>query len=32
MDAPSWSASGFLSRPEGRFAALHPTEENNDNK
>lgn len=32
MDAPSWSASGFLSRPEGRFAALHPPEENNDNR
>ena len=39
MDAPSWSASGFLSRPEGRVAALHPPgkggyapEENSDNK
>ncbi len=24
MHAPSWGASGFLSRPEGRVAAPHP--------
>ena len=39
MDAPFWGASGFLSRPEGRVAALHPPGrgghapgENSDNK
>ena len=39
MHAPSWGASWFLSRPEGRFAAPHPPgrgghepEENSDNK
>jgi len=39
IDAPFWGASGFLSRPEGRVAALHPPErgghapgENSDNK
>ena len=39
MDAPSWGASWFFSRPEGRIAALYPPErggytpgENNDNK
>ena len=26
MDAPSWGASWFLSRPEGRVAALYPPE------
>ena len=26
MHAPSWGASWFLSRPEGRFAAPHPPE------
>ena len=39
IDAPSWGASGLLSLPEGRFAALHPPRkggyapgENNDNR
>ena len=32
IDAPSWGASGFLSRPEGRVAALYPPGENSDNK
>ena len=39
MNAPSWGASGILSRPEGRVAALYPPGkgryapgENNDNK
>jgi len=39
MDAPFWGASWFLSRPEGRVAALYPPErggytpeENSDNK
>ena len=39
MHAPSWGASWFLSRPEGRVAALHPPGkgryapgENSDNK
>jgi len=26
MHAPSWGASGFLSRSEGRVAALYPPE------
>ncbi|WP_207658212.1 hypothetical protein, partial [Faecalibacterium prausnitzii] len=26
MHAPSWGASWFLSRPEGRVAALYPPE------
>ena len=29
IDAPFWGASGFLSRPEGRVAALHPPERAN---
>ena len=29
MHAPSWGASGFLSRPEGRVAALYPPERAN---
>ena len=39
MDAPQEGASGFLSRPKGHFAALHPPGkggykpgENSDNK